>query len=605
MKSSTNALALGFSFASCLALQRLIQAILDRPAVFGAGYDETVERAFQSDVSFLEMPTGSAQGRIIVKIARYYRPLLAIRSFEGIEAAINPVRSQLLPALHELSEKYDVSPKFSELFVAPSDAFRHTALVGLHLFYHDVKMVKVAFNATFGRSEDSWAQMIRLPEVIDKRQKFFEGYKLSVGYLWRALLGGEANRHPSIAKMLESTSWKEFNSCYKVIQSDIIDPIENDVDVFGGSPVFIVKSKVDEEFLERLSKDQGGDSIVQEYSDEEKLDRIFLGYPVRLVDHDTTASNTSGLIIALSGACSVTKAKVKVRRFVHGHHFSYALLIPASSNVADYSTWWLFYDFCSDDSGMGSAGYNEVEKRLQRLSDRLEVEEHRVNNLVLRDYSESHSEMAQFEADEPDFDPNDLGSIMGRKYSQSFRKRLQSSREEIGKLKGTTLELIVAVLMSRSGYRIAWGFQNSAILGDSEIDLLALRSESGVTEMVVMECTTAFDKTLLSETGKKMGKVANSMLDVAKQLHWTVNPESSTVKGLIVTTDPEKVPGNPLPSNMAVWYRKELLEICEANGMKAHMVTQMFPERNVPEVIQMSSIDDFSGLRDLLDKEED
>ena len=57
LNSEEDAYALGYSFASCLVLQRLVQVFLDWPEVFGVDRDELVERAFQSNLSFLDMPS--------------------------------------------------------------------------------------------------------------------------------------------------------------------------------------------------------------------------------------------------------------------------------------------------------------------------------------------------------------------------------------------------------------------------------------------------------------------------------------------------------------------------------------------------------------------
>jgi len=591
-----NALALGYCFASCLALTRLIRSVLDAPAVFGGIYDEAVERAFQSEVSFLEVPTTSIQGRMVVGIAQLYKPLLGINSFNRIETVMDPIQDRLLPALRNVLTNYNASNDQNH-FPNLESALHHTAIIGLHLFYHDVKMVRIAFKNTFRGSKGLWAQSVKLQEVINKKQKFFEGYKLAVGYLWHSLLGGEASNYASISRMLESTTWKKFAAFYKIIQVEIIDPLEREVDVFGGSRVFIAESNVDSRILEQLCGSYGENSKVQKPSDEERLDRIFLGYPVRLVDHDATASNTTGFIVAVSGATSQLKDKVKVRRFLHGHHFSYAVLITASSNLADYSTWWLFHDFCTDDSGMGSAGYFKVEQCLQSLGNRIELEEHHIDSLILRNYSENHSEMAQFELDEPDSDKS-LDNVMRRRYSPSFRMQLTSAKGRIVNLNGMLLELIASTILSQEGFRVNWRYKNSQILeGDSDIDVLAITTNSNRAELIVVECTTAFDVKLVSELNGKIAKVTNSVTEIVRQLDWSISLGSYTVTGLIVTTDSEITLENSIPSNMVVWYRKQLLEKCKAHGIKPEAVAQLFPEKFVPETIEISSLDDLIKFR--------
>lgn len=589
-KADYDRLALGYGFAACLALQRLIQALLDRPVLFGAPYDVAVERAFQSDTSYSEMPSSSVQGKVILKVASFYRPLLATRSIGQLRTALDSIKDDLLPALHQIADRFVVSQNYAKHFESMSEAQRHTAIVGLHLFYQDLKMARVAYDSTFGRNKDPWAHPHVMPEVVDKRQRLFEGYKLAVAYLWHSLLAGGSSAYSSITAMMKTSSWKEFDSCYRRIQSQIIDPIEKEVDIFGGTPVFVAKPGVEREtpsqlLLQEMAPAKG------DTTDEERLDRVFLGYPVRMVDHDLTASNTAGLVVALSGAGAESKEKVRVRKFVHGHHYSYAVLIPSSSNIADYSTWWLFYDFCSDDSGMGSAGYRKVEDSIRRLGSRVEQVVCEIGNLSLRDYSESHSEFAQYEAEEPDFDYNDLRSVMGRKYSPSFRRRLESAKHTIDSLRGSILELIVCGVLGQDGYSVRWGYENSAILGDSEIDVLAMRSQSTGTELLIVECTTSYDNKLLPEVKEKMAKISKSLPDIVRGLDWAIKVETCSVKGLVVTTSSRRGTRPSSPEDVGILFRIELLDTCQSHGIDRNEIERLFPERYVPEFEEMSTSD--------------
>lgn len=599
-KDNYDRLALGYGFAACLALQRLIQALLDRPVLFGAPYDEAVERAFQSDTSFSDMPSSSVQGKMVLRVASFYRPLLAVRNTGQLRIALDSIKEDLIPALHQVAGRFVVSKAYSKHFENSSAALRHTAIVGLHLFYQDLKMARIAYDSTFGRNKDPWAHPHVMPEVVDKRQRLFVGYKLAVAYLWNSLLVGGSDAYSSITAMKQTSSWKEFDSCYRKIQAQIIDPIEKEVDIFGGTAVFVAKAGVDAGAPPPLLL-QEVDSAEGEALDERRLDRVFLGYPVRVVDHDLTASNTAGFVVALSGTAAESKEKVRVRKFVHGHHFSYAVLIPSSSNIADYSTWWLFYDFCSDDSGMGSAGYRKVEDSIRQLGDRVELELCEIGNLSLRDYSESHSEFAQYEAEEPDFDYNDLRSVMGRKYSPSFRKRLESAKHTIDGLRGSILELIVCSMLAQDGYSVRWGFVNSTILGDSEIDVLAIRKQPAGTEVLIVECTTSFDNKLLPEVEEKIAKISNSLPVVAKHLGWAIDVETCSVKGLVVTTSSKRGAEITAPKDIGILFRTDFGNTCQSHGIDRSEVERLFPDRYVPEFEEMST----SDLRDLLHREDE
>jgi len=116
---------------------------------------------------------------------------------------------------------------------------------------------------------------------------------------------------------------------------------------------------------------------------------VFDDRPVLLVDHDITIRSAAGFMTAVVG--TVHRAphgeKTKVIRFKHNDSYSYALLIPSSSNLVDYSVWWLFYSFCNDSSGTGNAGRVAVEKCLKSLKG-LVVKEVSIESRALREYAD-------------------------------------------------------------------------------------------------------------------------------------------------------------------------------------------------------------------------
>lgn len=252
---------------------------------------------------------------------------------------------------------------------------------------------------------------------------------------------------------------------------------------------------------------------------------------------------------------------------------------------------------------MGSTGYREVEDTIKQHANRVEIQVCEIGNLSLRDYVENHSEFAQFEAQEPDFDYNNLRSVMGRRYSPSFRKQLESAKQTINSLRGSLLELIACTILGQEGYSIRWGFEHAAILGDSEIDVLALRRHSEGTEMRIVECTTAFDKNLISEVQQKIAKVSQSLPTVAKYLNWPVEPTMCSVRGLIITTSPKKEAEFALPAEIEILFRGNVLEACKSHGIAPSELERLFPERYVPEFKDIS-MDDPLDIFEVGDDEE-
>jgi hypothetical protein len=571
--------------------------------MFGIRDDEKVERIFQSSSIIYDDFAISPHAKSIRGVSRLCRMMMKVRSVQDLRGAVEPIQSTLLPLLRDFERCYGVNPKFSTVLPDDQFAFRQASLVSLDQTYQDIKQVKIVYSETFGKSKNPWAQWTILPESIPKSQEFFQGYKLAVGYLWYMFLGESAFEQPSLCGMLRTRTWKGYGRYFRRVQRDIVTPLEKKtVDTFFGGEIFTQRLQPPSRLARRLTN-LPPVSSQEEQSNEELLDQAFLGFPVRIINHYLTIPSTEGFRVALHGTVSRTRGKIRVLRFLHGNSLSYAILVRGRSNMVDYSTWWLFLDFCGNESPLHGQGYRQVESDLKQFSGRVLVEDHQVEGMVLRDYAENHSEMAQFEVYEPDFDRSKLPSLMNRRFSPSLRSQLSSAKDEISSLKGRALELLVYGILARQGYAVSLRYTNSKVLGDDEVDLLASREGQKRSEIIVVECTASFDAGLLQELNEKVAKIRNSVLTVSRELHWRTD-ESTPVSGIIVTTDAVDK-SLKRQGQSEIWDRDRLISECKRFELKPSQVGEIYPVRNEPKVVRIKSMKGLARLWRSIKHEDD
>jgi hypothetical protein len=135
-------------------------------------------------------------------------------------------------------------------------------------------------------------------------------------------------------------------------------------------------------------------------SAEENFQRVFLWYPIQLVDSsDYSFSGAPAFIPLLMGMIQIKrrskdKSKAKVVRIIHGgveehrRSYSYAILAELSGYISDSSGWLLFYD-CCDDRGSTSGLFEKVESLLSRYAenDFIEISSIRIKKETLLEFA--------------------------------------------------------------------------------------------------------------------------------------------------------------------------------------------------------------------------
>jgi len=549
-----DSLVLGYCFLIVLLIDRVIHAIIDMPALFGLRSDSVIERAHQGNVPFIRMPYSSDQGKVVRNTAELYRPLLGIRSFREFHKETRDLRTHLLPLLKRLLGQFTLSPVAKSKLQSMPEVLKFSAVVGLHLFAHDRRFIRIAYIETFLKSRGGSA---RLPLTLrfDRGavQEFFRGYKLAIRYVWHCMFGDPVLKTPSIHRISKVSSWQGYDNLYEDVQREVVEPIENKflLDPLSDS-IFIRSKGVDTKTLQKLLLPARQVKQVAKKTEEE-LDEVFLWYPTRAVVFDDPAIGSIGFVSMVQGLKGVSSGKIHIVRFIHPtpyegqNDYSYAILIPTSTWTADYSTWWLYVDFCTDYSGMGGEAHRVVENCLDNHKDRIHVSEKKVSSKVLREYL--------------------------RRRSRARRINYKQLAEEF---RGIILELLTFVKLSALGYDARWRYRDSSTTENKEIDVLAFGIVSGKPQLIVVECSTEPPDRLTKELMEKMKIIGRHRSDLAR-VFGSSQINGGQVCGWLVSPQASEKAIRSMGGRITIFGRKWLEDTCREYLIRKGEFDVLFP----------------------------
>ncbi len=574
-------LSLGYSFLIASILERLIDALLLDPSLFGVKMNKLVERSFQKDVPFSEFPDRSSIGKMIRNLAYLYRELLPVRTLSDLSANVRPIRKYLLPELTQWSKDFEFSNR-DGAEIPIGQIQRDLSSIFLLYSIHETKYVNVALNHTFHRGKRYDPQYHDLPVYI-RSQRFFEGFKFGLSYLWHSLLGEEAARLRFMTKLLRAKDWDEYYLVYPVVKNEIVEQAEHRVDdlryaVAGNEPTL--------QWL-KCAKPIG---IYRRNGIMDRLDEKFAKHEVRIVSEKYTPKVASGLIISLLGSMEFYPDKTRLVRFVHPesdgrNRYSYAMFVSVPIVAGDESEWWLFFDFCDDYSPRGLTAFRPIESFIQYRKSRLEVSTFQIKAGKLLQYVHTYPDFSKSIMNPMIREFNNLGTLSG------LRLLLVSNRIEKYFARGLVLELVVHALVTRLGYNSKWRFKR-AILG-KELDILAFKEEeSGESEFLVVECSTEYSPNLLNEIESKLRLVESKSDDLVKVFAGKSHGHLR-VSGWLVTTARIDLENTRIPPNIMILDWPRLSKLCRMkgintpSGLEELLTKQEFPP---PFVLNPSSI---------------
>jgi hypothetical protein len=563
-------LSLGYAFLVASTLERLIDAILLSPALFGVGWNELAHRSHQTDVSFDEFPARSDIGRMIIHLAALYRELLPVRTVSDLRKRTENIRKLLLPELIRWKDRFDFQGASNRLELSRFQVERDLGAIYLLYFVHDTKYVKVALNHTFHRGERYEPQFHDLPLRIGSQQ-FFDGFRVGVAYLWYKLLGETTENYKFMTVLSDAKNWDEFYLVYPIVGNEIVAQAEQRISALTYTTM------ADESAFEwlrskRLAMGRRRMGIM------DRLEDRFVRYEVRIVSEKYTAKAASGFLLALLGAMEFRPEKARVIKFVHSEpnnrsRYSYAILVRVPILAGDDSEWWLFFDFCDDYSPRGLSAYRPIESFMRDHNARLETSTFKVKAGQLLQYVHTHPDFSKSTMSPLTRDFNNLGTLSG------LRLLLAASRAEKDFARGLVIELLTYSLASKNGYNAKWRFKR-AFLG-KEIDVLGFKYlGEGKGEWLVVECSTEFSPSLLEEVAMKMRLVESKTTELYDAFE-VKRPLESRVTGWLVTTEKNELGGVTHPSSVSIFGWNRLAKSCRESGIE------------IPP-----------GLRELLTKEE-
>jgi hypothetical protein len=121
----------------------------------------------------------------------------------------------------------------------------------------------------------------------ERLKKVFDGYKLTIQYLWFRLLADTFDG--SVARELhKATNWQEFDSFYRTVQGEFIDPKEEITGLYGGFNSLLILGAEAKAILAPLLK-----PILEEQqlNPQKELERKLFWYDIELIDSSTAVFN--------------------------------------------------------------------------------------------------------------------------------------------------------------------------------------------------------------------------------------------------------------------------------------------------------------------------
>ncbi|MFC2044670.1 hypothetical protein ACFLT8_05730 [Chloroflexota bacterium] len=360
-------------------LIRLLHMAIDFDFSLKLTEDFTFSRARFYGTPIAEVPNSCQKAILLRNINRASRQLLGTKSWAQMEQNAKEFSEVILAPLQRLSLVSKLRlPKITPDY---ETAVNFIAQWHMHLFLHDTRR---------GYPHGYRQPMLNDRLTSERLAEVFEGYKLTVQYIWFKLLG-DWFIHSVAANIHNAADWKRFDEYYRPVQHELIDPKEKLTGLYGGfNTLLVVKAgakRTISELLEPMAKEQP-------LSLEKELQRKFLWYDIELVDASSAIFNgVIAFISVLNGAVVFRQRignsdRVLVMRVKHPaggtirgrpkFDYSYGVLMEGhgSFGISDYSGWLLFYDCCGDYSGFAGSQYAMAEQEIQQHLKQKTIEVH-------------------------------------------------------------------------------------------------------------------------------------------------------------------------------------------------------------------------------------
>ncbi len=497
-------------------LVRLLHMAIDFDFSLKLTEDFTFSRARFYGAPIAEVPNSCQKAILLRNTNKASRQLLGTKSWAQMEQNAKEFSEVVLAPLQRLSLVSKLRlPKITPDY---ETAVNFIAQWHMHLFLHDTRR---------GYPHGYRQPMLNDRLTSERLAEVFEGYKLTIQYLWFKLLG-DVFIHSVVADIHNAADWKRFDEYYRPVQHELIDPKEKLTGLYGGFNTLLVvragAKRVISELLEPKVKEQP-------LSLGKELQRKFLWYDIELVDASSAIFNgVIAFISVLNGAVVFRQRignsdRVLVMRVKHPagggpnrFDYSYAILMEGrgSFGISDYSGWLLFYDCCGDYSGFAGSQYAMAEQEIMQ-----------------------HLKQKTIEVHEATIEKDAFLKLMQAKLLSTTkdvmheaiqtRSNLRSVENRLGAACGLLLELLGMrhyYRISSGPVRIEWSYER---LGQ-EIDLMVGTDDS----ITFVECKKPGIGDPVEQVKKLRGKV-NALLGSGEfKKEWRIT--SQTIKVFVFAT---------------------------------------------------------------------
>jgi hypothetical protein len=209
----------GYAFSVVCTLAHLINRVLDAPQALGFEPDRVLQRARFVGLPYCSLPSKSKVGKLARNLVELYRPFLGVNDWSDFkqntpklfEQVVKPLKRTFDEGLRDLSES-----KQDKEFLSSVLKYAEAWFMDLILFdYPDVRMTyeNVYKRGKMGNGREP------VPMVIDKKQNFFEGYRLALEYLWYCFFDKDTSKLEPLQQLHKCKDWDSFDDLYSEIRA--------------------------------------------------------------------------------------------------------------------------------------------------------------------------------------------------------------------------------------------------------------------------------------------------------------------------------------------------------------------------------------------------
>jgi hypothetical protein len=374
-------------------LFRMLTSELERNISLGLTSDDIFDRATFRGISINKLPNTCEKAVLIRNLHYYFNDVISSNSWASLETAMQRLSVEVLAPFNNVKKVSSLNRNRPVREI--ETAVTYSSMFQTYIFLNDTSrgIPHGYLPAMFDDQEADFGFQFSAARTLGNA---FLGYKYAVQFLWYQLLGDKF-RNSVVSDIHQTNDWNSFDKYFDKIKSGIIEPLEKSTGGVMGYDFFVLLDGNPRRYFEGLLEKKIPELPL---SAEENFQRVFLWYPIQLVDSsDYSFSGAPAFIPLLMGMIQIKrrskdKSKAKVVRIIHGgveehrRSYSYAILAELSGYISDSSGWLLFYD-CCDDRGSTSGLFEKVESLLSRYAenDFVEITSIRIEKETLLEFA--------------------------------------------------------------------------------------------------------------------------------------------------------------------------------------------------------------------------